>query len=172
MYKVGDKVVYPVHGAGQVVAIESREVAGKQRDYYILDMPFSGLRLAVPQSEAKRLGLRHLMNGKQAEQVLAILAGDTVEAALPEKWNLRGKLLAEKIKAGDVCELAAVVCNLARRDNAHLLASGERRLFEQARDILLSELKLLDIVDDDGVGRRLGQAVARLEEKDSNLSAK
>lgn len=162
MYNVGDKVVYPVHGAGEVVAIERREVAGTARDYYILNMPFSGLRLSVPMSEAGRLGLRNLMSERDAERVLAILSGEVAAARFPEKWNHRSRLLVDKIKAGDVCELAEVVKNLAERERARALATGEKRLFEQARDILLSELKLVEAQG--SVKQRLGRAVADLEE--------
>lgn len=161
MYQVGDKVVYPVHGAGEVVAIERREVAGCQRDYYILHLPSSGLTVAVPQAEAGRLGLRGLMSQPEARQVLAILAGEVAGERFPAKWNRRSRVLVDKIKAGDVCELAAVVRNLSERDRARALAAGEKRLFEQARDILLSELKLLEV--DAPVEREVLRAVAVLE---------
>lgn len=164
MYQVGDKVVYPVHGAGEVVAIEQREVDGRLRDYYILNLPFSGLKVSVPLAEAERLGLRRLMSGRDTEQVLAILSGEAgAGECFPEKWNHRSRLLVDKIKAGNVCELAEVVHNLAERDRARSLASGEKRLFEQARDILLSELRLV-LADGQALNseqaRRLQQVLA------------
>lgn len=162
MYRVGDKVVYPVHGAGEVVAIERREVAGTARDYYILNMPFSGLRLSVPMSEAGRLGLRELMSKRETERVLAILSGEVAGERFPEKWNHRSRVLVDKIKAGDVCELAVVVKNLAERERVRALAGRERRIFEQAREILLSELKLVEA--EEGLKQRLGRAVADLEQ--------
>lgn len=162
MYQVGDKVVYPVHGAGEVVAIERREVAGCRRDYYILSLPFSGLTVAVPQAEAGRLGLRGLMSDGEAGRVVAILSGEEEAERLPEKWNSRARLLVDKIKGGDVCELAVVVRNLSERERARALANGEKRLFEQARDILLSELKMLETKDD--MRRRIGDIVNELEE--------
>lgn len=145
MYQVGDKVVYPAHGAGEVVAIEQREVAGLLRDYYILRLSFSGLTLAVPLDAAVRLGLRGLMMPEEAGRVLQILSGQVVADALPQKWNRRSRLLVDRIKAGDACELAAVLRPLAERERARELATGERRLFEQARDILLSELRLVQV---------------------------
>lgn len=165
MYQVGDKVVYPVHGAGEIVAIESREVGGKLRDYYILNLPESGLKVSVPMSEAKRLGIRRLISGKDTERVLQILCGEAAGVSVfPEKWNHRSRLLLDKIKTGDACELAEVVHDLAERQRS--LASGEKRLFEQARDILLSELKLVGSAEagaDSERSRRLQQVLANLE---------
>ena len=167
MYRVGDKVVYPVHGAGEVVAIERREVGGRLREYYILNLPFSGLRVSVPLAEAERLGLRRLMSGREAEQVLEILCGEAnAGGKFPEKWAHRSRLLVDKIKAGNVCELAEVVRCLAERERRRALAGGEKKLFEQARDILLSELRLVEgniSAADSEQARRLRQVLADLE---------
>lgn len=144
MYQVGDKVVYPVHGAGVVEAIEQREVGGRSRDYYILSLPFSGLKVAVPLEEAGRLGLRRLMSAGEADRVMQILEGASQSSfAPPEKWNHRFRLLVDKIKNGDVCELAEIVHNLGERESKRPLGAGEKHLYEQAREILFSELWLL-----------------------------
>lgn len=161
MYKVGDKVVYPAHGAGEVVSIEQREVAGQWRDYYILQLTFSGLTLAVPMNDAGRLGLRSLMLPGEVQRVLKILSGEEAGDKLPAKWNRRARLLADIIKTGDVCSLAAAVHTLAERARARALAIGEKRLFEQARDILLSELKLVQV--DDALAVRLHRTICDLE---------
>lgn len=154
MYQVGDKVVYPVHGAGVVEGIESREVAGRRRDYYILQLPFSGnngnnsgLRLMVPLEEAEKVGLREIMPLAELGPVLGLLEGQAGSEANPlakaaDKWNKRQRVQLEAIKSGNVYELAATVRELAARDRAKPLAAGERRLFEQAREILFSELWL------------------------------
>lgn len=162
MYQVGDKVVYPVHGAGEVVAIERREVAGCKRDYYILNLAFSGLKVAVPLGETERLGLRGLMSAGETKRVVAILSGEEEGERLPKKWSNRSRVLVEKIKAGNVCELAAVVRNLAERERVRALAGGEKRLFDQAREILLSELKLVEVDEVEAV--RLAHIVRELEE--------
>lgn len=162
MYQVGDKLVYPAHGAGEVVAIEQREVAGLLRDYYILKLSFSGLTLAVPLDAANSLGLRALMTPAEARRVLQILSGKELCEALPQKWNRRSRLLVDRIKAGDVCKLAAVLRPLAERERTRELATGEKRLFEQARDILLSELRLVQL---DGVAAAQLAGVIRDLEK-------
>ncbi len=162
MYQVGDKVVYPVHGAGVVEAIEQREVGGRSRDYYILSLPFNGLKVAVPLEEAERLGLRRLMSRGEADRVMQILEGVAHSSfAPPEKWNHRFRLLVDKIKNGDVCELAEIVHNLGERESnsKRPLGAGEKHLYEQAREILFSELWLLK----DGAEGAGGNLSARIE---------
>ncbi len=145
MYQVGDKVVYPVHGAGVVEAIERRDIGGLARDCYILNLPFCGLKVTVPVTAAEQLGLREIMSARDAGRVLDILEGGETAGLpqLPEKWNHRFRLLVDKIKGGDVVELAQIVHNLAERERKKPLSSSEKRLFEQAREILFSELWLL-----------------------------
>ncbi len=144
MYNVGDKVVYPVHGAGIVEAIESREVAGRSRQYYILNLPFSALRVMVPLEEAEKIGLRDVMSAEDSERVLRILEeGGEGQKPAADKWSQRFRSQMGKIKTGDVYELAEIVRGLNRRDRRKPLAAGEKKLFEQAREILLSELWLV-----------------------------
>ena len=151
MYQIGDKVVYPVHGAGWVEAIENREVAGRNRSYYVLNLPFNSLRIMVPQEEAEKVGLRDLMPPETADQVLRILEGkqtksemsQTVRELNLEKWNNRFRLQMSRIKNGNVYELAEIVHGLTVRDRLKPLSTGERKIFEQAREILFSELWLI-----------------------------
>lgn len=147
MYQVGDKVVYPVHGAGVVEGIESREVAGRERDYYVLQLPYSGLRLLVPLEEAEKVGLREIMPLEELGPVLGLLEEGPSQpeeqaSRLGDKWNKRQRGELEAIKSGNVYELAATVRELGQRDRRRPLAAGERQLFEQAREILFSELWL------------------------------
>ena len=112
MYQIGDKVVYPVHGAGWVEAIENREVAGRSRSYYVLNLPFNSLRIMVPQEEAENVGLRDLMPPETADQVLRILEGKQTESEMSqtvrelnlEKWNNRFRLQMSRIKNGNVSQ--------------------------------------------------------------------
>lgn len=151
MYQIGDKVVYPLHGAGWVEAIENREVAGRSRSYYVLNLPFNSLRVMVPQEEAEKIGLRDLMPPEAANKVLQILEGRQPEAEMSqtvrklnlEKWNNRFRLQMSRIKNGNVFELAEIVHGLTLRDRAKQLSSGERKIFEQAKEILFSELWLI-----------------------------
>lgn len=144
MYSVGDKVVYPVHGAGVVEAIESREVAGRRRDYYVLHLPFSALRVMVPLEEAEKVGLRDVMSAEDSRRVLRILEeGGSGQRSADDKWSQRFRSQMGRIKTGDVYELAEIVQGLNRRDRRRPLAAGEKKFFEQAREILLSELWLV-----------------------------
>ena len=151
MYQIGDKVVYPVHGAGWVEAIENREVAGQWRSYYVLNLPFNELRIMVPQEEAEKVGLRDLMPPETTDRVLRILEGKQSEAEMSqtvrelnlEKWNTRFRLQISSIKNGNVFELAEIVHILMVRDRLKPLSNGERKIFEQAKEILFSELWLI-----------------------------
>lgn len=151
MYQIGDKVVYPVHGAGWVEAIENREVAGLSRSYYVLRLPLNDLRIMVPQEEAEKIGLRDLMPPEATERVLRILEGKQSEAEMSqtvrelnlEKWNTRFRLQMSSIKNGNVYELAEIVHILTVRDRLKPLSTGERKIFEQAKEILFSELWLI-----------------------------
>lgn len=166
MYQVGDKVVYPVHGAGVVEAIESREVGGLTRDCYILNLPFCGLKVTVPVTAAEQLGLREMMSASEAGRVLDILEGaeGARQPKLPDKWNHRFRLLVDKIKGGDVMELARIVHNLAEREHKKPLASGEKRLYEQAREILFSELWLLKReAEASGLAPRIDEVLREVE---------
>ena len=151
MYHIGDKVVYPVHGAGWVEAIENREIAGRSRNYYVLNLPFNSLRIMVPQEEAEKVGLRDLMPPEATDRVLRILEGKQAESEMSqtvrelnlEKWNNRFRLQMSRIKNGDVYELAEIVHGLTVRDRLKRPSTGERKIFEQAREILFSELWLI-----------------------------
>lgn len=169
-------MVYPVHGAGVVEGIESREVAGRRRDYYVLQLPFSenggnnsGLRLMVPLEEAEKVGLREIMPLAELGPVLRLLEGSAEQAGpvdkAADKWSKRQRVQLEAIKSGNVFELAATVRELAVRDRAKPLAAGERRLFEQAREILFSELWLAaDGAEESGGADWRGRIRALLEE--------
>ncbi|MBQ3180864.1 MAG: CarD family transcriptional regulator, partial [Firmicutes bacterium] len=127
-----------------VEGIEKREVAGQQREYYMLNLPFSALRVMVPLEEAENIGLRDVMSAEDSEQVLRILEdGKAGERPAADKWSQRFRSQMGRIKTGDVYELAEIVCSLNRRDRRRPLAAGEKKLFEQAREILLSELWLV-----------------------------
>ncbi len=164
MYQIGDKVVYPVHGAGVVEAIESREIAGRNRQYYVLNLPYSSLRIMVPLEEAENVGLRSLMPTEAYDRVLQILEGWQEEAASPavqamnlEKWNNRFRLQMSSIKNGDVYELAEIVHSLDARNRLRPLSAGERKIFDQAREILFSELWLVSQVCQPEIAQRIQQ---------------
>lgn len=139
-YRIGDRVVYPMHGAGVIVAIEEREMASQRQAYYVIRMPFNEMTIMVPCQSVRELGLRLAIDGREAERVLAILA--EAGAEMPGNWSQRYRVNLEKIRTGDIYEVAEVVRNLAGRERAKGLSNGERRMLESARQILYSELAL------------------------------
>lgn len=140
MFGIGDRVVYPMHGAGIIEAIEEREVLGKVRKYYIMRLPIGEMKVMVPLDNIGEIGLRQVIDEAGFEKVLNILKErkDTMSA----KWNHRYRVHMDKIKSGNVFEVAEVVRNLSIRDREKGLSTGERKMLENARQILISELVL------------------------------
>ncbi len=138
MYNVGDYVVYPMHGAGVIVAIEEREVLGERQKYYIMQLPIGDMKVMIPMNAVEELGLRQVIGAEEVERVYQVLQGE--ETAMSSNWNRRYRANMEKIKSGDIYEVAEVVRNLTIRDAEKGLSTGERKMLDTARQILVSEL--------------------------------
>ena len=138
MYNVGDHVVYPMHGAGVIVAIEEREVLGERLKYYIMQLPIGDMMVMIPMNAVDDLGLRLVIGPEEVERVYQVLQGE--ETAMSSNWNRRYRANMEKIKSGDIYEVAEVVRNLTIRDIEKGLSTGERKMLDTARQILVSEL--------------------------------
>lgn len=140
MFKIGDKVVYPMHGAGVIESIEEKEVLGEKRQYYILRLPVGDMKVMIPINNGEEVGLREVVDWEGVERVLNILRQQC--SAMSPNWNRRYRANLEKIKSGNIYEVAEVVRNLIKRDREKGLSSGERKMLENARQILISELVL------------------------------
>ena len=138
MYKVGDKVVYPHHGAGTVVKRETREVLGQKREYLTIKILHNDMTVNVPAENAEKVGLRRVIDEEMVQKVLKALQGGPSD--MPKNWNRRFKHNRDKIKTGDILELAEVVRNLALREHEKGLSTGEKQMFTRAKKILASEL--------------------------------
>jgi CarD family transcriptional regulator, regulator of rRNA transcription len=138
LYKVGDKVVYPHHGAGTVVKKESREVLGDKREYLTIQILHNDMTVNVPAENAEAVGLRKVINEDTVKEVVKALTGDGT--VMPKNWNRRFKHNRDKMKTGDIFELAEVVRNLSLRDRDKGLSTGEKQMFVKAKKILISEL--------------------------------
>ena len=137
-FSIGDSVVYPHHGAGQVVRKEVKEVLGERREYLTLKILHNDMTVMVPTANAALAGLRRVIDEDTVKKVLAVLQDECSE--MPKNWNRRFKHNRDKIKTGDVYELAEVVRNLAIREAEKGLSTGEKQMFTRARKILASEL--------------------------------
>lgn len=147
MFKLGDRVVYPMHGAGIIEAIEEKEVLGEKQKYYIMKLPLGDMRVMVPLSNADVIGIREIVSQDGLNEALAILKED--ETAMPANWNQRYRANLEKIRTGDINTVAEVMRNLVRRDQEKGLSTGERKMLDTARQIFLSELILVKDLEEE-----------------------
>ena len=150
MFKVGDKVVYPHHGAGTVVKKEQREVLGQKREYLTIKILHNDMTVNVPCENAEKVGLRRVIDEVMVEKVLKALQGSGT--TMPKNWNRRFKHNRDKMKTGDIFELAEVVRNLSLRDHEKGLSTGEKQMFVKAKKILASELMYAKAMDEDEAG--------------------
>jgi len=135
---IGDKVVYPMHGAGEIAGIEDCEVLGEGRSYYVLRMPLGNMKVMIPADNVDSIGLRDIISGEDVEKVKDVLM-DVPERVMGS-WNKRFHANLERMKSGDICDVAAVARNLILQDRLRKISSGERRLLDLAKQILVSEL--------------------------------
>ncbi|MBX6394399.1 MAG: CarD family transcriptional regulator [Alicyclobacillaceae bacterium] len=164
MFNVGDRVVYPMHGAGVIESIEEREVLGKTARYYIMRMPVGDMKVMVPIEQTGVVGLREVVGPETARQILSILYEEGFQETTT--WNRRYRDNMDKIKSGDAFAVADVVRQLSWLDRHKGLSTGEKRMFDLARQILFSELWLAaseedsellkELTDRLGAGRRTG----------------
>jgi CarD family transcriptional regulator len=146
-FDVGDKVVYPHHGAAVIERRETKEAFGEEKEYFVLRLSYGDLTAMVPVDNTEEVGLREVIDADEVEEVFALLAKK--EARMPTNWSRRFKNHAEKLKSGDVYEVAEVVRNLSQRDQEKGVSAGEKRMLAKARQILVSELALAEGTNED-----------------------
>jgi CarD family transcriptional regulator len=137
-FEIGDNVVYPHHGAGQVLKKEVKKMFGDEREYLTIKILHNDMTVMVPCENAGLAGLRRVIDHDTVQKVLAVLQDELSE--MPKNWNRRFKHNRDKIKTGDIYELAEVVRNLAIREYDKGLSTGEKQMFTRAKKILASEL--------------------------------
>jgi len=137
-FDVGDKVVYPHHGAAVIERRETRTAFGEEKEYFFLRLSYGDMTAMVPVDNTDEVGLREVIDADEVTEVFDLLAKK--DARMPTNWSRRFKNHAEKLKSGDVYEVAEVVRNLSQRDAEKGLSAGEKRMLAKARQILVSEL--------------------------------
>ena len=170
MYKVGDKVVYPHHGAGTVVKKEMREVLGEKREYMTIQIQHNDMVVNVPTENAERVGLRRVISEEMVNKVVKALSGAGTQ--MPKNWNRRFKHNRDKMKTGDIFELAEVVRNLSLRDHEKGLSTGEKQMFVKAKKILASELMYAKQMDEDQAAVWLDDILAGMGANGKRRAAK
>ena len=157
-FSVGDKVVYPHHGAAIIEGKEKRVFDGQKTDYFILRITYGDLKVSIPVNKADEIGLREVINDEEVEEVFAVLRKK--EARMPTNWSRRFKNHVEKLKSGDIYQVAEVVRNLSIREADKGLSAGEKRMLARARQILVSELTFALDVDEESAEARLDDVLA------------
>jgi CarD family transcriptional regulator len=137
-FELGDNVVYPHHGAGKILKKENRTMLGQERVYLTIKILHNDMTVMVPSEKAAQVGLRRVIDEETVQKVLAVLADEVSE--MPKNWNRRFKHNRDKIKTGDIYELAEVVRNLAVREHQKGLSTGEKQMYTRSKKILASEL--------------------------------
>ena len=132
MFRVGDKVAHPMHGAGVIDGIVTETVAGGSQDYYVFRMPVGGLVLKIPTAASAAVGLRSVVDPVKAAKLLRDLTMLEVER-FTGSWNQRYRENMQKIKSGDLYEVARVAKGLVRRDRERGLSTGERKMLRRAK---------------------------------------
>lgn len=157
MFSIGDKIVYPMHGAGIITGIEEKKILGATHEYYILSMPCGDMKIMVPVGNCHDVGIRHISGAGIVGQVLEVLKGQSTE--MPSNWNRRCRENMEKLKSGDIFEVAEVVRNLMRQDREKKLSTGEKKLLTNAKQILISEMILASGEDKEQMIELVNEAV-------------
>lgn len=158
MFQIGDKVVHPMHGAGIVESIVQKKVNGVVREYYVLKLPVRAMVVMIPTDNSEEIGVRPIVGREQADRVLDAMA--RIEVNMTENWNRRYRENMERLKSGDLLEVARVVKGLMLRDGARGLSTGERKMLHSAKEILISEIVLSQSSSYEAVEERINTALA------------
>ena len=157
MFSIGDKVVYPMHGAGIISNIEEKQVLGETRAYYILNMPYGNMQVMVPVNNADQAGLRPVSDEAMVEKIVETLGAPSTP--MDDNWNRRTRDNMEKLKSGDPCVVAEVIRNLTRVEREKKLSTGEKKLLVNAKQALASEIVLVKNVDENAAMDMIDSAI-------------
>ena len=151
-FKVNDRVVYPHHGAAIIKKKVKRKLQGESKEYFVLEMVHGDLTLSVPVDKAEEVGMRPPIGNEEVQDLFELLGKKDIRE--PANWSRRFKNHQEKLKSGDVYQVAEVVRNLALRDQSKGLSAGEKSMFVKARSVLVSELSFaLDVSEEEALER-------------------
>src|ERR1700740_2013589 len=165
-FEIGDSVVYPHHGAGKVIRKEAKDVLGERREYLTIKILHNEMTVMVPTENAALAGLRRVIDDETLKKVQAVLQDECSE--MPKNWNRRFKHNRDKIKTGDIYELAEVVRNLAIREAEKGLSTGEKQMFTRGRKILCSELMYALEMTEDEVDQHLNSLLLDSDHSNGN----
>ena len=154
MFTEGDMAVYPAHGVGVIKSIETQQVAGVDQTFYVLEIIGNSMRIMIPTSSSENVGLRSIVNKKEATEVLNILKDRAIEID-SQTWNRRYREYMEKIKTGSIFEVAAVLRDLFLLSVDKDLSYGERKMLDTAKGLLVKELSIAQDVEEDKISKKI-----------------
>lgn len=163
MYEIGDKVVYPNHGAGTIAGIETKTILDEKKEYYIMKLPIGEMKVMIPVDKIDKIGIRDVISEAKADEVFELLDGE--KSKMSQNWNRRFRANQEKLKTGDIFEVAEVVRNLSIRDREKGLSTGEKKMLSNARQILISELVLAKDMDEESISEKMDDLFVLSEEE-------
>ncbi|HEV7950828.1 MAG TPA: CarD family transcriptional regulator [Glaciihabitans sp.] len=158
LFEVGETVVYPHHGAAQIVEVKTRMIRGEETLYLKLNVIQGGLLIEVPAANVDLVGVRDVIGRDGLDAVFDVLRAPVVEE--PTNWSRRYKANLEKLASGDVIKVSEVVRDLWRRDKDRGLSAGEKTMLAKARQVLISELALAEKTDEEAAGLELDKVLA------------
>lgn len=157
MFNIGDKIVYPMHGAGTIDSIEEKDILGEKQAYYIIKMP-GEVKVMIPTSKAEQVGVRNIIGKEEASKVMTILGENETE--MSQNWNKRYRDNMDKMKSGDIYEVADVVRNLSFKQKEKGLSTGEKKMLSNAKQILVSELVLAEHAPEEEVEKLIDNKIS------------
>lgn len=168
MYEVGNKVVYPMHGVGVISKIEDKEILGETQQYYILKLSMTDMTVMIPTGKAEELGLRRVISTNEIDKVMDVLKQECPEE-VDDNWKTRYMTNQGKIKSGSIFELAEVVRNLYNRNCKKELSTSEKRLFDNALQLMIDEIALSKSIDKVEVEHKISEILMECQ-NESNSS--
>ena len=157
MFKIGDKIVYPMHGAGVIDSVEIKEFLGEEKEYFILKMPIGNMDISIPKSNIKKMNIRDVISKEEGEKILKILEEDPED--LNSNWNLRYRKNQEILKTGDIFKIAVMVRDLVALDDDKGLSTTEKKLLNRARRIMASELVMSGSLEKDEAEKMIDESI-------------
>lgn len=157
MFKVGDSVIYPQHGAAVIEGLQDREIGGETKEYFVLKLTYGDLTLMVPRANCAEVGIREVCSEDEVEGVMEILR--TGESSNSGNWSRRFKGNIERLQSGDIFQVAEVVRDLTVRDRDKGLSAQEKRMLQRSRQILVSELVLACTCGEDKAVKMVDEAL-------------
>ena len=157
MFSAGDKIVYPMHGAGVICGIEEKKILGEKKEYYIFKLPCSEINIMIPVDSEAAVGIRPIADKTVISDVIKLLGGESSQ--MDSNWNRRYRDNMEKLKSGDIMKAAEVVRDLMLADRQKNLSSGENKMLANAKRILISEIMLASDMTSDEAQKVICDAV-------------